>query len=82
MFAQHYPGRSQFYLKDGRDQREEAFKACLHEISAIEDMNSIAFPWMIGCGLAGGNWDNYQSRIEEFSKSINAKVLVCKLQDL
>ena len=84
MFGQYYPGRSKdprLFLKDGPKERKEAFQDCLQQISAINDLNSIAFPWMIGCGLAGGDWDVYLSMIESFSKSIDAKVLICKLQD-
>ena len=29
---------------------------------------TIVFPYKIGCGLAGGIWDDYQKEIEKFSK--------------
>ena len=33
----------------------------------LNNCNSIAFPYLIGCGLAGGNWENFLHYIEEFA---------------
>jgi len=32
---------------------------------------SIAFPFLIGCGLAGGSWPEYRAAIEAFAKQIH-----------
>lgn len=37
---------------------------------------SIAIPYNIGCGLAGGNWDNYLNAITEFQKTYREWVKV------
>lgn len=29
---------------------------------------SFAFPWLVGCGLAGGDWETYHSMIESFAE--------------
>lgn len=40
---------------------------------------TIAFPKNIGCGLAGGNWKNYEKFITQFAEGVKGvEVLVCK----
>lgn len=83
MFSQYYPGTCK-YPDGGKDNpklREESFKKCLDEISKIKDLESIAFPYLIGCGLAGGNWDNYEKMIYNFAhKNFLTDVYLVKLQ--
>ena len=56
MFSQYFPGKSnKFNQKDTDKIRKNYFMSCLEQISKIENINSIAFPFNIGCGLAGGN---------------------------
>lgn len=73
MFAQLYPGTPKFptSAKDGSAARERYFQLCLDKISAISGLTSIAFPFKIGCNLAGGNWENYQRMIEGFSDKMH-----------
>ena len=42
------------------------FKMCLEEIAKLKP-TSLAFPYNIGCGLAGGNWNQYYPALQEFS---------------
>ena len=73
MFAQLCPGKPGRYKSypdyhiDTYTQRIEWFQQCLE---AIQDMapKSVAFPWTIGCGLAGGDWDTYKKMIEDFAE--------------
>lgn len=79
------------YAQDGfgRDKRYTdytAFKSCLRAIVGLvadhhihQDV-LIAFPYMIGCGLAGGSWNVIESLIEEFSKMIPNDVIIVKLR--
>ena len=61
--------------------REQWFKTCLEEMrkEIIErELYSIAFPYGIGCGLAGGEWDTYYHMIEEWvqqNPEISARVI-------
>lgn len=76
-FAQWKPGnahRPPRYVKwaraskginDGPQERLVAFKKCLEKIESNLTIPEIAIPWMIGCGLAGGNWKDYKEAIEE-----------------
>jgi uracil-DNA glycosylase len=50
-------------------QREKWFKMCLDRVSKIKNLRSIAFPYNIGCGLAGGDWNKYEDMLEQFAFS-------------
>jgi O-acetyl-ADP-ribose deacetylase (regulator of RNase III) len=92
MFAQFYPGKPN-YTNDTYKIRENAFKDCLSKIPKSVNLliqhnldipnRDIAFPFGIGCGLAGGYWNSYYSMLEDFeeiySSEIGGKVLICKI---
>ncbi len=72
LFAQVYPGKpgsyQRYYPKyypDTSLSRVGYFQECINDLEGIT--NKIAVPWGIGCGLAGGNWDIYQSILEKSS---------------
>lgn len=64
MFAQVFPGRA----KEGKNQgdgsldRIRNFKKCLDEIDRLE-LGVVAMPYLIGCGLAGGEWEVYKKML-------------------
>lgn len=64
MYAQHYPGKNKY-----NKPRQTYFQSCLDEIVKIQGITSIAMPWNIGCGLAGGNWNIYFLLIRRFARS-------------
>lgn len=79
MLAQLYPGPPK-YNNDSAEMREKYFLLCLEKIKNINDLQSIGFPFGIGCGLAGGNWDNYYSALNDFSKELDGvKVVLYRL---
>lgn len=82
LMGQQFPGSPKYPNSklDGYLARKNYFHSCLDKISKIEELESIAFPWGIGCGAAGGNWDEYLNMIEEFSNCVSAKVFMYKLQ--
>ena len=52
-------------------QREIWFEQSLVDLEKyLKDFGilAVAFPYMIGCGLAGGNWENYKRMIEQFAQ--------------
>ena len=61
MFAQ------EGYGYDGKRYTSyDAFWACLGEITKVVPKGStIGFPWRIGCGLGGANWEVITTMIEE-----------------
>lgn len=78
MLAQVYPGRPKYpdSSLDGRDARLGYFRSCLTVMAKIPDIESIGFPYRIGCNLAGGNWPHYLGMLEEFSTWIDAPVRI------
>ncbi len=75
MFGQRNPGKP--VEGDSFEQREKWFLSCLGKVSKITGLKSIAFPFKIGCGLAGGKWKNYRTMIDNWAESQpQVKVLV------
>ena len=81
MFAQDNYGR------DGKCYTNyKAFEACLNAIiGLIEDRHikigaKIAFPYKIGCGLGGGNWDIIRDLIDKFSEKVEQDVVIVSLK--
>jgi len=66
MNAQYFPGEP-IYEYDSASERFKWFKICLKKVATLNP-KSVAIPWMIGCGLAGGNWNDYFSAILSWSK--------------
>ena len=46
---------------------EKRFKECLEALGALPDYQNLAFPYGIGCGLAGGNLTHFEQFIREFA---------------
>ncbi len=87
MFAQYYPGKSKFPESslDGTAIRLKYFHKCLLRVAKIPDLESVAFPWRIGCNLGGGNWDHYLGTITNFAQYVkasqNTKVIIYRRED-
>lgn len=68
---EHYPADTKEF-NDDASAREVYFQTgleCLAEYLINLNMPSkIAFPFKIGCGLAGGNWPTYLKLITDFAK--------------
>lgn len=83
ILGQYYPGKVKYPSSklDGFEARKGYFYQGLRKIQEIQGLESIAFPYGIGCGAAGGDWDFYLSLIEKFSKHTEADVHIYKLPD-
>ena len=81
MMAQVYPGAPKYpdSRKDGTLVRQAAFQECLHKITQLPELQSVAFPWQIGCNLGGGDWQVYRHMIREFAEQVGIPVRVYKL---
>lgn len=57
-------------VPDQSIDREKYFATCLDTIfeyfEGTNDTIKIAVPYMIGCGLAGGDWNHYKKMLEDF----------------
>ena len=74
---------SQFTYGRGKQQTDyEKFEECLRRLSMfLKDYpdRRVGFPYMIGCGLAGGDWAVIESMIEEFAKGVRNDVCIVRL---
>ena len=59
------------YGVDDAKTREIWFQSCLDELEELGSQMpaTIAFPFKIGCNLAGGNWEHYEAMIISFAAS-------------
>ena len=73
MFAQDKYGR-------GAKTDYGAFKACLYNIkyvmNTLDKDLTIAFPYKIGCGKAGGDWEIIHDLIKNFARKIEQPVII------
>ena len=60
---------------DCKETRQKWFEQCLDEIGATP-YNKIAFPFKIGCGLAGACWRDYNKILKKFSVTYQKEVLI------
>lgn len=86
LFSQIYPGKPKYpESKDGYAAREKYFHKCLLSLAKVENLESVAFNYYIGCGLAGGDWKYYHGTILNFAKFIkekqNADTLIYRIEN-
>lgn len=81
LLGQYYPGKSKYPLStlDGVPAREKYFYHSLLRLSKVPDLESIAFPWRIGCGAAGGDWEHYLEMITNFANYVGEKGVDVKI---
>lgn len=77
MYSQYYPGGPQY--QDTTNIRVEWFRQCLDRITQIPQLESIAMPYNIGCGLARGDWSTYYSIICQFADKVRVPVILYKI---
>ena len=65
MYAQYGPGKANSF-NDSYEQRKTWFKHGLTQIGVLKP-KSLAFPYNIGCGLAGGIWSEYEAMLTQFA---------------
>lgn len=67
LYSQIYPGKENSH----NDTEEYRLRYFFNSLKNIYDLDNIAFPYKIGCGLAGGDWSKYLRIIEKFAKNKN-----------
>lgn len=74
LHGQFYPGGVQpDSTLDGSAARQKYFYQGLLQVAKIENLESIAIPAGIGCGIAGGDWKYYKGVITNFAKFVYEK---------
>lgn len=84
LFGQYYPGQSKG-SNDSYEKRIQWFKTALWSFGnhlktkhLLNNKVCVAFPFRIGCGLAGGDWNVYENVIREFAIQFQ-HILTCKI---
>lgn len=76
---------SQFTYGIGVVQTDyEKFEECLRKLRIfLKDHpdKKVGFPYMIGCGLAGGKWDIIEGLLEKFSETVDNEVYIVRLPE-
>jgi O-acetyl-ADP-ribose deacetylase (regulator of RNase III) len=81
ILGQFYPGGLAYENSsiDGRQARRKYFKLALWEMAKTLKGRSFAFPWRIGCGIAGGDWGDYLGILKSFESYIDGDVTIYRL---
>jgi O-acetyl-ADP-ribose deacetylase (regulator of RNase III) len=77
VMGQYYPGGPGYGKHrdiDGPIVRQRYFHQALWELAQIENLESVAFPYGIGCGLAAGDWEVYFKILNNFADYLSGKV--------
>ena len=72
LYGQYGPGKPKACGYDTVQAREAGFRKGLAAIARLPGLTSVAFPFQIGCGLAGGDWSSYKAALEEFAAQVAA----------
>lgn len=85
LMGQYYPGGSYDFEGDDAEDRKHYFHRCLNRLAKIDNLESVAFPYCIGCGIAGGDWNWYLNMINKFAdfvaKQQGAKVVIYQREE-
>ena len=67
---------------DIQSMRENYFRSALRDFEEkVRDCRSVAFPYGIGCGLAGGVWSHYEQMLREFAaRNPSTKVFLLRFR--
>ena len=79
LYAQYSPGKPS--AAETAAMRLTYFKDALEEATTlIPEGSTLYFPYGIGCGLAGGKWEQYYAAIQVFARLHNSySVVIVKL---
>ncbi|HEX4375353.1 MAG TPA: hypothetical protein VHZ50_18755 [Puia sp.] len=71
LMGQYAPGSfHDDFPRDTQAIRQKYFHKALIRLAKIPNLESVAFPYSVGCGIAGGNWQWYLGTIKNFAQYI------------
>lgn len=78
LYGQYQPGSAMRRgVLETFSQRHEWLRSALQDmLLKVPPNSSFAFPYMIGCSLAGGQWSHYKKILEEFAQDERVKRVV------
>ena len=68
--GQYYPGGHSDKEIDTEKQRRKYFHQSLIKLAKVSNLESVAFNFRIGCGIAGGNWEWYLGTLNNFARYV------------
>ena len=71
-FNKYYPNT----YEDTYENRKMWFQDCINNIDNMNLNEPVAIPYRIGCGLAGGNWKDYNAMLD----NANTNFIVYKIE--
>ncbi len=77
-YAQYNPGKARA-KNDGKTDRLNWLLSGVKKFASDCKPEGIALPYGIGCGLAGGDWQDYQSALELFAQERGLFIKLYKL---
>jgi O-acetyl-ADP-ribose deacetylase (regulator of RNase III) len=88
LYAQKYPGKVKYgNVEKEQNERYQAFekglKSVLASLPTLKEKGfpiKIGLPYLIGCDLAGGDWQIVYGIIEKLSSQYNQDIYVYKLE--
>lgn len=73
LLGQYYPGSyDNKSPTDTEQMRQKYFHSALLKLAKVPNLESVAFNYLIGCGIAGGNWEYYLGTLNNFEKYVNS----------
>ncbi|KAG9389470.1 swarming motility protein YbiA [Carpediemonas membranifera] len=79
IYGQRYPGKPTPF--ESTANREDWFRQALKAMAEQqESIGTVAFPFGIGCGMAGGNWARYRAMIDSFARAYGHEVYIVRLK--
>lgn len=81
MHAIVYPGKCKYPQSslDGVFARQKYFYHCLLRLAQVSNLESVAFPWRVSCGLGGGNWEYHLGVLTSFANYVGEKGVKVKV---
>jgi O-acetyl-ADP-ribose deacetylase (regulator of RNase III) len=80
LLGQYNPGGLSEDERDNEAARKKYFHQGLLKLTKVPNLESVAFNYRIGCGIAGGNWEWYLGTLDNFAKYVydkqRAKVVI------
>jgi len=76
LFGQYGPGKPKASGNDTKQSRANYFRQGLDSIAKLPNLKSLAFPFHIGCGLAGGSWIEYEKMLKHFASQLPSSVKI------
>ena len=70
LMGQYYPGGPSETTNDDEFARRNYFYKGLLKLAKVPNLESVAFNYRIGCGIAGGNWEWYKGTIENLARFV------------